>query len=678
MPVSSNESGGSVSTFETEEDESDEELDVTLVNLKQRRGRCRPLCTAGCFCHACYIIQFILYLLVFPLWAKWLVTSPMPTKYWNEDFPSWPVIPTASGRAIGENEDFSCNYSCVNNGPQTVHAGSTQVAFEVGLTLNDPKLSDKHIHNVYPVLLASENFEDWFVVGDRRHAYPMPFWSSKTKAPDGNYLYVTQACTKPPAKPQDVDEVLGGVYILACVTWKSKDFSELIDADTLTMDRVGALCSSVGGVCGWSCGATIASNRLPGCESDSRISVTSTSVAGLHTAANFQGTIEVQECMEGATEDGGCMTSPNSFRNWNCPQCKYDPNPVGSDADFSLDEEASPQRIYTSMPRMKVTLMGAESPEGPDVFNQPRVVMLRSSVKETGVWKKVYMKDTGKFELPIPVDTPTKSPDEMEDEEGSTVFDAYTKQAMILRQPSRIDIAPSWCFGPQGPLYLVACAVNSTLYESTDFKNFTAGQKVAPPPFNDRCVAVSGRCGSACNDDEGLSMGRCTADGYIEQSALVSKVLPQKNESISVWLFVFLLLLGFAVKVAVLCPGIFRSYPHFRRYDPSLTEDLRFIVVCVTSTNDNRALALRSLIGAVGALPAQCSCRYHVAYLDEGHRPEHKALWMKFCHILAAIPSGSFQTYEENVRQFFHVWVALKVDLSVIPISCHGPFQTAW
>ena len=47
MPVSSNESGGSESTCETEEDEkeNDEELDVALVNLKQRRGRCRPLCT---------------------------------------------------------------------------------------------------------------------------------------------------------------------------------------------------------------------------------------------------------------------------------------------------------------------------------------------------------------------------------------------------------------------------------------------------------------------------------------------------------------------------------------------------------------------------------------------------------------------------------------------------------
>lgn len=57
-----------------------------------------------------------------------------------------------------------------------------------------------------------------------------------------------------------------------------------------------------------------------------------------------------------------------------------------------------------------------------------------------------------------------------------------------------------------------------------------------------------------------------------------------------------------------------------RRYDPSLTEDLRFIVVCVKSDDENRALGLRSLIGAVGAIPAGCSCRYHVAYLDEGGR----------------------------------------------------------
>lgn len=30
------------------------------------------------------ICQFVIYLLIFPLWAKWLVTSPMPTEYWNQ------------------------------------------------------------------------------------------------------------------------------------------------------------------------------------------------------------------------------------------------------------------------------------------------------------------------------------------------------------------------------------------------------------------------------------------------------------------------------------------------------------------------------------------------------------------------------------------------------------------
>ena len=49
MPVSSNESGGSESTFETEEDEkeNDEELDVALVNLKQRRATCLQCATSS-------------------------------------------------------------------------------------------------------------------------------------------------------------------------------------------------------------------------------------------------------------------------------------------------------------------------------------------------------------------------------------------------------------------------------------------------------------------------------------------------------------------------------------------------------------------------------------------------------------------------------------------------------
>ena len=64
------------------------------------------------------------------------------------------------------------------------------------------------------------------------------------------------------------------------------------------------------------------------------------------------------------------------------------------------------------------------------------------------------MPDTGKFSLPVPVATPTKSPDDMEEEavapaaansrnfprrpacdakDGSTVTEAYTKQAISDR-----------------------------------------------------------------------------------------------------------------------------------------------------------------------------------------------------------------------------------------------------
>ncbi|CAE7339192.1 unnamed protein product [Symbiodinium sp. CCMP2456] len=652
----------------TDQSESDDDDPNTWGQKSQRRGcRCPPFCTASRVCHVCYICQLCLYLLVFPLWTKWLVTSPMPTRYWHQDFPDWPVISSAAGRSIALEaparaidmtplpmDSRSCNYSCLSS---VAASDTASVGFQVGLTLNDPELIKQKVYAVYPVLLASENFRDWWVAADKRHAHPTPFWRSRTAAEMGLYTYVSEACTKPPEKRTDMSEVLGGVYILACVTWSPDSFKKLSAATTLTMDEVGSFCSSAGGVCGWSCGAEVPSERLPGCV-DHRIAMTSDSVAGLFVSdANFKGKVEIQECSQGKWDHGSCMTTPNNFQHWQCQECRYDPNPVGSDMDIGLDDSAERERIYTSLPRFKVMLTDVESPDG-DVFNQPRIFLLSSTVKQTGIWKKLYMPDTGKFTLPEPVATPTKSPDDMEDEDGSTVTEAYTKQAMVLMEPSRLNIDPDWCFGQQGPLYLVACAVNASLYEDPNFENFTQGQRVAPPPFNDRCVAVSGRCGGACQSWDTEDLKSCTDDGYIVQSALVQHIPPQKNEEMAVWVFAFLLLLGFAVKVGVLCPGIFRSYKHYRRYDPELTQQLRYIVVAVTTKDEPPSIVLRSLIGAVSALPSDCACRYHVALLDEGHRAQQKVLWTKICEILQAIPSGSgFQSYEESVRQFFHVWV---------------------
>ncbi len=64
----------------------------------------------------------------------------------------------------------------------------------------------------------------------------------------------------------------------------------------------------------------------------------------------------------------------------------------------------------------------------------------------------------------------------MYDEEALPVQDPASKHAMKLAQQNRLEIDPGWCYGRQGPLYLVACAVNSTLYEGT-FNRFKAGQQ---------------------------------------------------------------------------------------------------------------------------------------------------------------------------------------------------------
>ena len=37
---------------------------------------------------------------------------------------------------------------------------------------------------------------------------------------------------------------------------------------------------------------------------------------------------------------------------------------------------------------------------------------------------------------------------------------------------------------------------------------------------------------------------------------------------------------------------------------------------------------LRNVIGAIGCMPKDCRCRYHVTFVDEGHRAEQKVTFM--------------------------------------------------
>jgi len=650
--------------------------------------------------------------MIFPLWVKWLLVNPKPREFWYEDYGAFPLLPgdfdseellkqqmkpKIHMSAIPESSG-QCNYSCSAwRGYRT-----EEMNFRVSLSLNDSALTQAHAHTVYPVLLASADFQDWWVVSDRRFAHPRPFWSEHTAHEGAVFVHSTPSCTRPPPAPQQMPAGLSATYVLACVTWDPDRLQELSTAAEVTDLQIATLCSSVGGVCGWSCGSTHPPQNMVGCDSRGKIQVTEKAFAGkAFSQANFKGKVTMKQCPE-VDEYGECMTKEAPFANWKCHNCKYNPNEIEEDSFrrlqiggigglpgipgmpgfpgipgiggddtgggaggigglFSGDsEDAKSSFIYASLPKFQVTVRGLGQPEGEKILSQPATVIFESSESTPGVWKPLYQAYV-KTKPPVAVDAAGDplvkvSEEDMEDGPGPTIGD-FARYRMHFQQQNRLTIDPHWCFGKQGPLYLVACAVNGSVYRQKGFKGFEAGQKAAPPPFNDRCVEVSGRCAHACLIDQ-PEMANCSSDGRILQSALVGPVKWETNDSTAVRILCYMLILCFSLKVVLLCPGIFSYYSHYRRYDPDLTNSLRCINVCIASNGEKKSITLRSLIGAVACMPKACECRFHVTLTDDLHRSELKQMMEILTKIVDAIPGfdGNY-TLEENIRQFFHVWV---------------------
>lgn len=639
----------------------------------------------------------MLYMLIFPLWCKWLIVNPMPSQYWHGEFKPFPLLysfsndeevlqrqmtPKIRMTSIPQSAG-NCNYSCSDwRGYRT-----SEMNFRVNLELNDSDMAKDNVHTVYPVLLASADFKDWWVVGDKRFASPRPFWSAQTARAGKTFAYVTDACTRPPQLPSvPAEEQYTGSYLLGCVVWHPDSLKILSSAVEVTDAQIAEHCYSVGGVCGWSCESSIPPQRLPGCSAQGRIEVTPKSFAGKqYASANFQGEVKMHECLDNSP-GAKCSPKQGPFSTWKCHKCKYDPTTLGEDdtrrlspiaglgpvpgllgpvtgtAAGSEDATAAGASIYTSLPKIKVSVSGVDDPEGFDVLSQPMVFVLASSAHTPGRWRNLYKEDV-KTMPPVPVDAAGRPlegaiSDAEEEQDSRPQEMAGSLHAMGLDQENRITMDSEWCFGSQGPLYLVACAVNGSIYNGDGFfQGFQAGQQVAPPPFNDRCLTVTGRCAHACSPHQS-PMANCTAEGIIDQSKLVSEIRAERNaERTAVWIFCYMLLLGFAIKVATLCPGVFSSYSHFRRYDPMLTSSLRYINVSVPSVTENKYIVLRSLIGGVAAMPKDCDCRYHVTFLDDSHRTEQREMFQKLVSLIGAIPATVAAGYADNLRQFFKLWV---------------------
>lgn len=341
---------------------------------------------------------------------------------------------------------------------------------------------------------------------------------------------------------------------------------------------------------------------------------------------------------------------------------------------LNADDMEQNQEIYRSLPRMSVKLSGTQVPDGIDVLTTPRVFMLSASSLQ-GPWAHLYVEadltnpDAPALPKPVLADKATLT-DAADDSDAVIIEDPDMKHSMQISNLNELEIHPQSCYGRRGPMYVVACAINVSAYtDSSKFKSFKLGQEVAPPPFNDRCLAVAGRCGQACvhNADP---IPHCDADGYILQSMLVGEIKVQDNKMTPVYMFVYVLLFGFCVKVIMLCPGIFTPYSHCRRYEPKLTAQLKYIVTCTPTTagDENKSCTMRNIVGCISAMPRRIQCRYHVVVLDETHRAEMKMSFQRLGDVINAIPRTGSDTYQDCVADFLHAWCeeTKKLDLNKI------------
>jgi hypothetical protein len=661
-------------SFATDVEEDEEGLE------RSRPCSCNMGCCAGSgSCHICYISAFLCFLIIFPLFLKWMIIAPKPPEYWHQEYPKFPLLADwlfvrddigASYKLTVSDIPTSptgCNHTCATQGGSL--RASAEMNFDVTLQLDAPAL----MHTAYPVLFASNDFEEWWVAADRRHSYPTQYFPSHQTVGE-KFHYVTDKCTRPPQidigakvsptslRSEEPSKVPG--YVLACITWNSSKVAQHRGTKVLNLTTLADFCDAVGGVCGMPCQTGGADyGQLPGCRTDGTLDVDNAkgTLAGVKIPnAGFTGSVSLRACLPGS---GDCIISPQQLSQWRCHKCQ------NSSSAMNLE--------YDSLPRMQVTIKnvvenmkmpGSMAPQA-YIFTSPvadkelRPHGLLENPAERGQWKGLY--DDELFPLPVPLYEVPELPKDSVTTLPPTLHVDESKHAMRHVMQNRINIKPNWCFGKRGPLYLVACAVNSSTH--LDKFQFDPGQRIAPPPFNDRCLTVAGRCARACTERQ-RTMRFCDGTGHVEQDRLVDRSETKDNRILPVYLFVWTLLFGFSVRVLSYFPGLFTPYRRAKYYTPEMTGELKYIAIVTPSGGETKACVLRNLVGSLSTLPSDCRCPFHVLYADEGHRHPHKIMFRAFVSVMAHVPhvcmnsKGSKRGVktgykEKNLKAFTTQWV---------------------
>jgi hypothetical protein len=651
-----------------------------------------------------YVFFFFTNLIIWPIVLRYTMWAPVNALQWNDKYPAFPFNdwaymkqypqgdpnPSMAMSAV-PNQPRSCNFTCKKSKGQEQMA---EMAFQVSLSINQSDIfKNTNSLVLYPVLMMSSDFTNWHVAADRTDTEPKDFFRAVSAAsgqlyraviPSGMTMFekaqilasinMTSTTTvagplQQLAKTVDPDSPLvtigGGYYLAACVVTSEAKLKLHDSAKTDTSDKLyntsdlAVMCDHIGGVCGYPCGQ-IAQQELPNC-----IGLESLNGDENRLTNDNNGIIDPAALMTGvetpANKTAGAnatTTAPSNVYNAEdvkifirqCEQMKV--GKVQTEALEKCTPTESPMSRWTcpplGLPPFEVAIRGLQQRSNQQL--KPKVFMFISTTAALNASDKKAAAahaaaDVGSMWSRYTRQAVTGA------EEVST-----TGVAMTFIRDNEVKFVANKCMGKAGPLYMVGCAVNASQYDTPWGSmarpwtgKFLSGQEVAPPPFNDRCVSLVGRCGLACQrwdqaiaTDSTLQKYCNISTGYINPRYLSDLIKLQTNSNnehygFFVKIMVFILLLGYYQRVLAGLPGVFSVFPQSRQYNEKMTDDYKYIAICTPSAGEDRVCTMRNIVGTTSTYPDKCMCAYHIVLLDEGHRHSFKGLFIAYVRALQSV-----------------------------------------
>jgi hypothetical protein len=294
--------------------------------------------------------------------------------------------------------------------------------FPVDMTLEAPDYD----HTVYPVLFASNDFQNWWLAADKRHAEPQPYFAG-VSSEDVGHRYVTDECTHPHhlddttadsgsvSAPSMDTYATSPTYVLVCVAWdvdklhlhEEAEAEEIYD---LTKQNLAEMCDAVGGVAGWPCGKNPGAAPLPGVGADGVIQVNTDGADGATVAgalvnnSHFRGAASIHACLS-SPDHAECVASTLKMSDWPCQQCVDVVEKQCQAGPQCLQTNRKPVvtlNTYDSYPQLEIQLDGMPTEEVRR-GSVPRAFVMTSplhfsgkdpcgpwGLTDEGTWRKLY------------------------------------------------------------------------------------------------------------------------------------------------------------------------------------------------------------------------------------------------------------------------------------------------